>query len=111
VTWLPAFLWRAIKSWRGLRGETPWFTQSPGDLVRQHVRFTTQPFDVPGPEETQKILRHINADDSLLFATDFPHWHFEGTDALPPGLSDDLIHKITVTNPMATYPRLQETLS
>ncbi len=111
VTWLPAFLWRAIKSWRGLRGETPWFTQSPGDLVRQHVRFTTQPFDVPGPEETQKILRHIDADDSLLFATDFPHWHFEGTNALPPGLSDDLIHKITVTNPMATYPRLQETLS
>ena len=22
VSWLPGFLWRAIKSWRGLRGET-----------------------------------------------------------------------------------------
>ena len=31
VTWLPAFLWRAIKSWRGLRSETPWFTRSPAE--------------------------------------------------------------------------------
>ena len=29
VSWLPGFLWRAIKSWRGLRGETPWFTRRP----------------------------------------------------------------------------------
>ena len=111
VTWLPAFLWRAIKSWRGLRGETPWFTQSPGDLVRKHVRFTTQPFDAPGAEEVLKILDHIGADDILLFSTDFPHWHFEGNNALPPGLSPDLIRKIAVDNPLATYPSLKETLS
>lgn len=111
VTWLPAFLWRAIKSWRGLRGETPWFVKSPADLVRQHVRFTTQPFDVPGPEETRKILDHIMADDALLFATDFPHWHFDGTDCLPPGMPDDLIRRITVDNPLATFPRLKESLS
>ena len=47
----------------------------------------------------------------LLFATDFPHWHFDGNDALPPGLSPDLIRRITVDNPLATYPRLKETLS
>jgi predicted TIM-barrel fold metal-dependent hydrolase len=111
VTWLPAFLWRAIKSWRGLRGEAPWFTQSPGELVRRHVRFTTQPFDAPDAAATRKLIEHIGADDILLFATDFPHWHFEGTDALPPGLSDDLIRKLTIDNPLATYPRLQEALS
>ncbi|MGE0222251.1 MAG: amidohydrolase family protein [Acetobacteraceae bacterium] len=111
VTWLPAFLWRAIKSWRGLRGETPWFTRSPADLVRQHVRFTTQPFDAPGAEEVQRILAHIGSDDILLFSTDFPHWHFDGNDALPPGLSADLIRKLAVDNPLATYPRLKETLS
>ena len=44
--------------------------KSPADLVRQHVRFTTQPFDVPGPDETRKILDHIMADDALLFATE-----------------------------------------
>ena len=24
VTWLPGFLWRAIKTWRGVRAEAPW---------------------------------------------------------------------------------------
>ena len=110
VTWLPAFLWRAIKSWRGLRGETPWFTQSPADLVRKHVRLTAQPFDAPGAAEVERILDHIGGDHMLLFATDFPHHHFEGTDALPPGLPASLAHKMAIDNPLATYPRLKETL-
>lgn len=111
VTWLPAFLWRAIKSWRGLRSETPWFTRSPGDLVRQHVRMTTQPFDAPSATEVERIMDHIDSDELLLFATDFPHWHFDGHDALPAGLSADLVQKLAVDNPLATYPRLKETLS
>ncbi len=57
------------------------------------------------------MLEHIHGDHMLLFATDFPHWHFEGNQALPPGLSPDLIGKIVVENPLATYPRLQETPS
>jgi len=111
VSWLPGFLWRAIKSWRGLRGETPWFTRSPADLIREHVRLTIQPFDAPGAEEVQRIMEHIDGDHMLLFSTDFPHWHFDGTNAMPPGLSETLIQKIATANSLATYPRLQETLS
>jgi uncharacterized protein len=111
VTWLPAFLWRAIKSWRGLRGEAPWMTRSPGDLVREHVRLTIQPFDAPSANEVERIMEHIGSDDILLFSTDFPHWHFDGIDALPAGLSESTIRKVAVDNPLATYPRLKETLS
>jgi predicted TIM-barrel fold metal-dependent hydrolase len=111
VTWLSAFLWRAIKSWRGLRSETPWFTRSPAELVRQHVRLTAQPFDAPGAAEVERILEHIDGDHMLLFATDFPHWHFDGPYALPPGLSPELVHRLAVNNPLATYPRLQETMA
>jgi hypothetical protein len=111
VTWLPGFLWRAIKSWRGLRGETPWFTRSPADLIRQHVRLTLQPFDSPGADETRRILEHIDSADMLLFSTDFPHWHFEADNAIPDGIPDALIPRIAIDNPLATYPRLKETLS
>ena len=45
----------------------------------------------------------------LLFATDYPHWQFEGDAALPDGLPADLIEKIAVANPLETYPRLGET--
>jgi predicted TIM-barrel fold metal-dependent hydrolase len=42
----------------------------------------------------------------FLFATDYPHWQYDGLAALPEGLPDDLIRKILVDNPRATYARL-----
>ena len=47
VTWLPAFLWRFDKFWRGLRTEVPWVDRSPWEIVRDHFRLTIQPLDAP----------------------------------------------------------------
>jgi predicted TIM-barrel fold metal-dependent hydrolase len=44
----------------------------------------------------------------LLFSTDFPHWHFDGLNALPDTLSPALRKKILLDNPLATYSRLRE---
>ena len=43
--------------------------------------------NAPGAAEVERIVEHIGGDHMLLFATDFPHHHFEGTASLPPGLS------------------------
>jgi predicted TIM-barrel fold metal-dependent hydrolase len=66
-----------------------------------------QPFDAP-PQAAQleRILAQIGSDEMLLFATDYPHWHFDAADALPDGLSPALTRKILVDNALATYPRL-----
>ena len=47
----------------------------------------------------------------LLFATDFPHWQFDGDEVLPAGPAKPLLRKILVDNPLATYPRLKETVA
>ena len=47
VTWLPAFLWRFSKFWRGARTEIPWVDRSPSEIVRDNFRLTIQPFDGP----------------------------------------------------------------
>ena len=47
----------------------------------------------------------------LLFATDYPHWQFDGDDCLPAGLSHAMRQRLTFDNPRATYPRLQELVS
>jgi len=106
VTWLPGFMWRANKTWRGVRTEVPWVTRPPADIVRDHVRLTVQPVDAP-PTDAQlaRVLEQIGSDDMLLFATDYPHWQFDGDDALPAALAP-LAQKIMVDNPLATYPRL-----
>ncbi len=47
VTWLPAYLWRLTKFWKGLRSEIPWVSDPPTSIIRDRVRLTLQPFDAP----------------------------------------------------------------
>ena len=109
VTWLPAYLWRMTKFWKGLRSEVPWVADPPASIVRQHVRLTLQPFDGPPDAATlTRFMEHMESDELLLFSTDYPHWQFEGTRAMPEGFPSALAHKIMVENPLRTYVRLQE---
>jgi uncharacterized protein len=108
ITWLPASLWRLDKTWRGVRAETPWLETVPTEIVRQHVRLTLQPFDAPPTEQqVTAILEQLGSDKMLLFSSDYPHWHFDGDDAMPGGVPADLLRKICVENPLDTYPRLR----
>jgi predicted TIM-barrel fold metal-dependent hydrolase len=108
VTWLPPYLWRLTKFWRGVRSEVPWVDRPPEEIVRDHVRLTTQPYDAPpGAAQIGRLMDQLQSDEMLLFATDFPHWQFDGDDMLPAGLAPGLAAKILVDNPLATYPRLR----
>ena len=107
LTWLSGYIWRADKTWKGVRAEVPWVTRPPSAFVRDHVRFTVQPIDAA--DERDAILRlvdHLKSDELFLFSTDYPHWQFDGDEALPPGLPDALARKILSENALATYPRL-----
>jgi predicted TIM-barrel fold metal-dependent hydrolase len=107
VSWLPAFLWRLTKFWKGLRSEIPWVSDPPGSIVRDRVRLTLQPFDgPPDPGGIMRLMEHIGSDEMLLFSTDYPHWQFEGLNALPDGLDPGLAQKIMAENPLRTYSRL-----
>ena len=108
-TWLPAHLWRLTKYWRGLRMEIPWVDRSPEEIVRSNIRLSLQPTDAPpNAAGLARIIDHMQSDELLLFSTDYPHWQFDGTDAVPPGLPPALVRKIMVDNPRATYARLLE---
>ena len=110
VSWLPGLMWRVSKDWRGVRTEVPWIKKIPADIIRHHFRLTMQPLDAP-PGEVERVLEHIGSDDLLLFATDYPHWQFDGEEVLPAGLPDRVMRKILIDNPLATYPRLQENVA
>jgi hypothetical protein len=111
VTWLPGFIWRAVKTWRGVRAEVPWVKRSPAEIIRENVRLTVQPIDAPGDSNVfDRIIEMIDSDKMLLFSSDYPHWQFEGDAVLPPGLSPTLLQRIRVDNPLETYPRLKETV-
>lgn len=111
-TWLPQFLWRQVKTWRAMRAEIPWVDRAPIEIVKESVRFTLQPTDAPPDSDVvSQIIDMVGTDRFLLFSTDYPHWQFDGDNALPEGLPDSLIRKILIDNPLETYPRLKETTS
>jgi predicted TIM-barrel fold metal-dependent hydrolase len=108
-TWVPAHMWRLTKYWRGLRMEIPWVDRSPDEILRDNIRFSLQPIDAPPTaEDLQRIFEHLQSDRLVLFSTDYPHTRFDGTDAMPDGLSPDLMRRIAIDNPRETYARLGE---
>ena len=84
----------------------PWVDRPPAEIVRDHIRLTIQPLDGP-PEVVERAIEHLRSDDILLYASDFPHWQFDGDDPMPAGLPAHLKRKILVENPRATYNRLE----
>ncbi len=107
VTWMPAHMWRINKTWRGVRSEVPWLNKLPSEILRERVRMTAQPLDSPEDAASlEQVLEMIGGDDMLLFASDWPHWHYDGNDPVPPGLPAGVVRKMMTENPLATYPRL-----
>src|SRR5712675_3596679 len=107
VSWLPAFMWRANKTWRGVRVEVPWIDREPAAIMRDHIRLTTQPFDSPPDAKgVADIIDMIDCDKMFLFASDYPHWQFDGDDAIPPHLPASLVSRMCADNPLETFPRL-----
>ena len=107
ISWLPAFMWRANKTWRGVRVEVPWVEREPAAIMRDHFRLTTQPFDSP-PDAAgvADIIDMIGSDKMFLFSSDYPHWQFDGDDAIPPHLPASLVQRMCADNPLETFPRL-----
>jgi predicted TIM-barrel fold metal-dependent hydrolase len=121
VSWLPAYLWRLTKFWKGLRGEVPWVSDPPASIVRDRVRLTLQPFDAP-PQDARidaprddggmmRLIDQIGSDEMLLFSTDYPHWQFDGLAAMPAGIDAALAKKIMADNPLRTYVRLRQQMA
>lgn len=103
--WLPAFLWRFDRLWRGLRREIPWVSREPSTTIRDRVRVGLQPID--GPDDADGLARlftQLDLEDLLLFSSDYPHWHGDGKDgALPTGVPASATTKILADNARAFY--------
>jgi uncharacterized protein len=106
--WLPAFLWRFDKGWRGLRREIPWTRRAPSEYVRDHVRIALQPVDgPPNPAALASVIDQLGSEELLMFSTDYPHRHTdEGRDATPAGLPETASTKLLAGNARQHY-RLQ----
>jgi len=84
-SWIPSFLWRIDKMWQGLTDDMPWVERPPSEYVRDHVRFVSHPLDeADDPEHTRKSLEMLQAGETLMFGSNYPHWDsYEPGEAIP----------------------------
>jgi predicted TIM-barrel fold metal-dependent hydrolase len=105
TAWLPGILWRLDNNYRALRKETPWLKRLPSEYARDHIRLTTQPLERPDNiEQLWHVLEAIDGKNTLLFASDYPHWDFDDPASLklPPGWRDNVFD----ANARKVYRRL-----
>lgn len=106
-TYVPHLMWRADQNYRELRSEVPWVKRLPSDIIREQVRFATQPTEEMSSEHFNQLIDQMGSEELLCFSTDYPHWDFDSPwEALPQGTSEDLKRKIFSENARALYPKI-----
>lgn len=94
-SWLPHVLWRMDQNWRGFRKEIPWIQHEPSKFILERVRFTTQPLEEPSKSKyLMQIFEMIDAEKTLIFSTDYPHWDNDFPDTTLTSLPEPLKRRI-----------------
>jgi uncharacterized protein len=106
-SYVPHLMWHADQQYKELRHEVPWVKRRPSQIIRDQMRFATQPIEEFTAEQLETIVGQMESDELLCFSTDYPHWDFDSpTEALPVDLSPGLAQKIFYDNARSFYSRL-----
>jgi predicted TIM-barrel fold metal-dependent hydrolase len=104
VAWLPHLMWRMDKNYKALRSTTPWLKKLPSEYIREHIRLTTQPIEEPEkPEHILQIFEMMDAKNTLMFSSDYPHWDFDNPKMALPPLKGELKERIMWRNAAELY--------
>lgn len=104
VGWLPHYLWKMDKLWKGVGESTPWLNRRPSEYVRDNVWFSTQPIAEPeDPDHLPQLFDMIHAEETLVFSSDYPHWDNDNPKALLRTLDDETRRRIFAGNAQEIY--------
>lgn len=112
VAWIPAIMWRFDSDYKALRREVPWVEKLPSEYFRKNLKVSTQPFEIsPKPEQMVNVLSSMDAQDFLLFASDYPHWDSDDPTYIKDLLPAEWLPKIFYSNSLETYGWSDEDVS
>jgi predicted TIM-barrel fold metal-dependent hydrolase len=79
IAWMPALIWRLDRLWDTMGERAPSaVTRRPSEVIREHIAFTTQPFDEPErPNMLAQLLEQLGMNDRIMYSSDYPHWDFD----------------------------------
>jgi uncharacterized protein len=96
VVWLPWLFFQLDRLYEIYRRESSWVRRLPTEYLRDHIRLSTQPLEVPPRHE--QMLRVFEAiegmDEILVFASDYPHWDADDPRYIARVLPDEWAPKV-----------------
>jgi predicted TIM-barrel fold metal-dependent hydrolase len=102
--WVPHVMWRLDKNWKGMRSEVPWLDRKPSEIILEHFRFASQPIEEPDDDKhLLQIFEMMQAERTLIFSTDYPHWDFDSPQQAFPRLPAELKRRIFADNARELY--------
>ncbi len=107
-TVFPHYLWRMDACWKGLRHQVPWIKELPSEIFFRHCHVTTQPmyeYD-EDREKLLKTLEWIRGEETLVYATDYPHWDWDDPNDAYRAFPAEIRERIFYQNALKAYPRL-----
>jgi predicted TIM-barrel fold metal-dependent hydrolase len=78
ITWIPWMMGRMDLTYERRGHELEWLDRKPSEYLTDHFYFGTQPLEEPaGVGNMLKIFEMIDAKNTLMYSTDFPHFDFD----------------------------------
>lgn len=105
ITWLPWIMGRMDKTYERRKHAMEWLDTKPSQAIRDSFYFGTQPIeDVPGPGVLKQMFDMMNAEELLVYTTDFPHFDFDYPSMLTiPNLDESAERRIFGENAMEVF--------
>jgi predicted TIM-barrel fold metal-dependent hydrolase len=104
VAWLPGLMWQMDKAYKELRTMMPWLKRKPSEYIRDHCLLSTQPVEEPDdPKQLLRLFEMCDAENILMFSTDYPHWDNDMPTEILRRLSPETQQKIFYDNAKWLY--------
>lgn len=102
--WLPSFLWRADKNWKGPSQDIPWVERPPSEYVYDHVSFVTPRLEAADtPEYSSRLFEMVDGEALLAYGSDYPHWDYAVPDVGSLGLDESAERALLSGNATTLY--------
>jgi predicted TIM-barrel fold metal-dependent hydrolase len=77
ITWIPWLMTRLDNEYRMRSSECPSLKKLPSEYMKD-MYYSTQPMEVPNDSKyLQAVFEFIDAENTLLYASDYPHWDMD----------------------------------
>lgn len=96
ITWVPWLEARLNKTYERRKHAMPWLDKKPSEYLHENFFFGTQPIEnTAGTRNLTKIFEMMDAENMLIYTSDFPHYDFDYPSVLTiPHMSEEADRKI-----------------